>query len=822
MTFGTGIWMTGLTVAQTTGSLTARELDWPKTTFGGLLLVFGSMAIVWWVIRLYRRDTWELSVGWRLFLAGLRLTVLFGLLIIALNPQDRTQRTAFRPSRVVLMVDTSLSMRHPLTSATDTSTAAEIPTRTAAVQEWLGKSNLLSTLQRDHEVSIFGFDSTLNGPLKVWPHRPADALAADRDPASDALASSTDWLEQLEPRGTETRLGETLSEVIRQMAGRTLSGIVVITDGGQNAGVDPQTAHDRAIASKSRLIAVGVGGLDQPLNVQLADMQSPTDVQFGDSFDLTAYVQSQGLAGRDATVELLSAQDGQSEPPTVVATEEITLPEDGLAKELKFAVKPVAEGGWKYTVRVQPRVSVNEFNDEDNEMTMSVRVFDRPTRVLLVAGGPMRDYQFVRNLLYRHKSVEVDVYLQTAAVGTSQESNNLLGEFPSAREALFEYDVIMAFDPDWRLIPSEGVANLVDWVYQEGGGLVLVAGDVNTVQLASASEQATPLQEQLLPLKELYPVVLTSYLSEMRFDQTSSQPWPLEFTQEGQRAEFLQLTDDPVTSLARWKEFSGFYRCYPTSGAKAGATVLARFSDPRSQNEYGFPILLAEQFYGQGRTLYLGSGEVWRLRAVSDEDYDRFWIKALREVGQGRMKRGTKRGVILPESRKLLLGQTARIRARLLDAQFLPLEANEVSLKVFDPAGRQILPAPRLQPDGSRPGEFVGDFRVGQAGIYRLELPVPESNEQLTDELLVSLPRLEDQDVRQNVALLSDLVRDTGGELLSLDEAKERLPALLPSRGEPFTIDERLQTLWDRGWVMYLLVGLLAVEWLTRKLLKLA
>jgi len=28
--------------------------------------------------------------------------------------------------------------------------------------------------------------------------------------------------------------------------------------------------------------------------------------------------------------------------------------------------------------------------------------------------------------------------------------------------------------------------------------------------------------------------------------------------------------------------------------------------------------------------------------------------------------------------------------------------------------------------------------------------------------------------------------------------------------------------LWDREWVMYLLVGLLSAEWLTRKLLKLA
>lgn len=808
-----------LAAAETAGSLTAREFDWPDTALGGLLLVAGSLAILAWVTWLYRRDTQELSVGWRMFLAALRISVLGGLLIVALNPQDRTQRTAFRPSRVVFLVDTSLSMRHPASTSNDATTAG--PSRSEAVKKWLVEGRVLSQLQQQHEVSLFTFDSALNGPLRVFPHLTIEgtnpvAAAAPEDPRVD------DWSASLDPRGTETRLGEALSEAIRQSAGRTLSGIVLVTDGGQNAGIDPLSAHDRAMASKARLIAVGVGGVEQPINVQIADIQAPTDVQLGDSFDVVAYLQAQGLAGRGVTVDLLAAKDGEANAPTVVSTQNVQLPADGLASELKFSLKPLGEGGWKYTLKVTPTVPVAEFNAQDNEQTLSVRVFDRPTRVLLLAGGPMRDYQFVRNLLYRHKSMEVDVLLQTAVVGSSQESKNLLFRFPETREELYEYDVVIAFDPDWRLIPAEGIQQLADWVYQEGGGLVLIAGDVNTVQLAGAAEQATPLQQQLAPLKELYPVVLNSYLSEMRLEQRSSQPFPLQFTSEGQRAEFLQLTDDPVTSLARWKEFAGFYRCYPTSGAKAGATVLAHFSDSRSQNEFGQPILLAEQFYGQGRSLYLGSGELWRLRAVSDADYDRFWIKSIREVAQGRAKRGTKRGVLLPEARKLLLGQTARIRARLLDAQFQPLNMEEVALEVIDPTGKPMIPPPRLRKDASRPGEFVGDFRVGVAGVYRLELPVPESSDQINDELVVAVPKLEDQDIRQNVALLQDLVRETGGEVLSLDDAPARLPELLPARGEPFTIDERLQTLWDRGWVMYLLAGLLSVEWMTRKLLKLA
>lgn len=811
-----------LPFADTATALSVREFDWPESPLGWLLLLGGSLLVVVWVLWQYRRDTRDLSRGWTCFLALLRLGVFAGLLIIALNPQDRTQRTSFRPSRVALLVDTSLSMGHPQQLSVAEESAQR--SRAEAVRRMLVEDGLLERLRREHEVSLYTFDTSLAGPHRVW--SPLETTAAETA-SPEPSDQSAGWQAALEPRGVETRLGEALTELIRQVAGRTLSGIVILTDGGQNAGVDPLTAHDRAVAAQARLIAVGVGSTEQPLNVQLAEVQSPTDVQLGDRFEIAGFVQGQGLSGRELKVELLVTEADSNEAATVLGEHVLTLPEEGVTAEVRFPVRPAAAGRWSYTLRVQPLTDVAEINRQDNQQTFTVNVFDRPTRVLLVAGGPMRDYQFVRNLLYRHKSIDVDVLLQTASVGSSQESDHLLFQFPSQKEQLFPYDVIIAFDVDWQLIPGEGILLLQEWVANEGGGLILVAGDVHTGQLALLSgaaslrgDSATP--DHLLPLKELYPVVLNSYLAELRFDQTSSQPWPLAFTPEGLRAEFLQLTDDPLTSQARWREFPGFYRCYPTAGAKAGATVLIRFSDPRSQNEYGFPILLAEQFYGQGRTLYLGSAEMWRLRSVSEEDYDRFWIKAIREVGQGRTKRGTKRGVLLPETRKLLLGQTARVRARLLDAQFEPLDLDSVPLDVYDPTGKPLVPAPRLLRDDARRGEYVGEFRVSLPGVYRLSLAVPEGRELLQEELTATLPKLESQDLRQNVTLLQDLVRDTGGAYVPLETARETVPSLLPPRGEPFTIEERLRTLWDRDWVLYLLVGLLALEWLTRKLLKLA
>ena len=244
------------------------------------------------------------------------------------------------------------------------------------------------------------------------------------------------------------------------------------------------------------------------------------------------------------------------------------------------------------------------------------------------------------------------------------------------------------------------------------------------------------------------------------------------------------------------------------------------------QTEHGPPILFAAQFYGSGRTLYLGSPEMWRLRAVDDDYFERFWTKAIREVGQGRLRRGTARGLLLLERNQYALGQTIRVRANLLDPQLAPLEVDSVELDVLDPHGVPLASPRALKRDRERDkgGQYWADFRAAVPGTYRILVrPEPQDEKQnLTAKIDVVLPNLESDNPRQNAKLLTDLARETGGKYLPLEKAVDELPALLPDRSERFAVDEQLRALWDREWVLFLLVGLLGVEWVTRKLLRLA
>lgn len=817
--------------AEQTRGYSVLELDIPSSLPGRLALFGGFALLIAFVIYMYVRDTVNMALGWRLWLASLRIAAVLALAVIALNPSRRTPEMMYRPSQVAILVDTSLSMDYP--ELNESSGPSETPqrSRTEAVKQLLQKSTLIEQLNREHQVSVYTFDSRFEGPVVVYPYDAGARVAAQSTAAAaDSADQQVDWSEILRPRGVETRLGDSLRALIGKIRTRSLSGIVVVSDGASNAGFHPDTAHDVAQASGLRLISVGVGSTEKQVNLQLVNLQAPTDVHVGDAYDIKALVQGQGFSGRRAIVELLSRDETEADvEPTLLETKEATLLEDGVPVEVVFQQMPTVAGSLEFFVRTRPVVQVKEWSEADNERRKAINLSDKKTRVLLMAGGPMRDYRFLRNMLYRHPGINVDVWLQTvdagSHLGVSQESDQLLVEFPPTPADMSRYDVVVAFDPDWSAIPADRLPILIDWVEKHAGGIILVAGDVHTPALASDTGDLKVIQE-------LFPVFLNEFLlTSLDLESQARQPWPIQFTREGLDAGFLQLIDDPEASGNVWSEFEGFYRAYPTAGAKAGATVFAEFADPQAQTEDGQPILVASHFFGSGRALFLGSAEFWRLRSTGEEYYDRFWTKVIREVGQGRRQRGTDRGLMMLERKEFVLGQTVRIRARLFDQQLQELQLDSVAVRIVAPNGRELVPARIMTKDANRPGQYVGDFRASQLGTYRIEIPIPDDSGDvnpentattLTEKIDVLLPNLEADHPEQNAKLLTNLVRDTGGRYLTLDAVEDKLPPLLNNKGEEFVINEWPEILWDRNWVLYLIVGLLSAEWLTRKLLKLA
>ncbi|MCA9073782.1 MAG: VWA domain-containing protein [Planctomycetaceae bacterium] len=805
---------------------TTVEFDFPPETIAEGTLIAGFAVAAVLLIAVLWRDTSRVGAVARGWLFLLRMAAFLGVLVIALNPHQRTQQESFKPSQVVLLADTSTSMQQPAGDPSSIASSEPAELRWEAVRRLLAESPLLDKLREQHVVDVATFDSDLiTGRLRLSKVARADgAQGSDEGDSPGEVEPSADWDELLQPTGLATRLGDSIDKLLAENRSETLAGIVVLTDGANNVGRDVTTANRRAKREGIPLFAVGVGGTKSPVNLQLTRLIVPSDVHVGDAFEVTALLQSSGVAdwleeqqrsgGLSVLVELLR-RDPDTNETSVVDSQDVPLGEDGVPVEVTFSQSPVSPAEVEYSVQVRPPASFLESREDDNLVSRTVNIFDRPTRVLMIAGGPMRDYRFAKNVLYRHQSMEVDVWLQTGSVGISQDADEVLFDFPETREALFAYDVVMAFDIDWSQIPSEHREWLGEWIANEGGGLVTIAGDVFTPQLASADEE-------FADVLTLYPVVLEPVQPQFERKDRWNQPWPIDFTPEGKAAAFLRIADEAEDSQLAWDQFPGVYRAYSTNGQKSGATVYAYFSDPLSRTDAGAPVLFASQRYGQGITAYVGSPEIWRLRSLDEQYNDRFWINLTRMVSEGRSKRGLQRAMIVLDGRDYGVGQTVPVRARVLTASFESLDQDSVTVDVFDPRGRPLVPSPVLRQDPNRPTEFVGDFRVTTPGKYRIDLPVPDSAETVRGEVTVTLPKLEMESLRQDVSQLQTLVAETGGAYLPIEEAADRLPDLLENRGQTFVLDQQVVELWDRRWVMFFLIGLLSLEWLSRKLMKLA
>lgn len=644
----------------------------------------------------------------------------------------------------------------------------------------------------------------------------------------------SDWGDQLAAAGGQSRIGDAVRSVLAEHDLSTLAGVILLTDGQNNGGSEIASAGAAARRNDVSLYPVGLGSSDAPTNVRVVDMDAPKRVYPGDKFSVTAVLQGSGAKPMTVEVQLLDALEGSAsgessdqELGTVVDSQTVEVAADGSLSGIRFELEPDSVGRRKLTIRVV--APADDQNKRDDLRSARYEVVSRKLRVLAIAGGPTREYRFVRNLLFRDKSTRLDVWLQTGQPGMSQDADQLLTEFPETAEALFEYDAIVMFDPDWTELSMQSLDLLDRWLAEQSGGLIVVAGPVYHPKWTRL--RTDPRVARIAGFLPVNVSTRGPLLGGGR--QGGRNAWPIEFTPDARRAEFLWVADSPDESFGIWDRFGGVYDYVGVKDAKPGATVYGYFSDPTTDVGGSLPVYLASQFYGAGRIMFQGSGEMWRLRGESDSYFDTYYTKLVRWVSEGRLLRDSNRGVLLLDTSKVMVGDTVTVRAVLKDRQFEPLTVPDVTAKLLSPSGR--IRDVKLVPQKGEPraGTYGGRFVVRESGSYELRLTLGDAldEEVLQQSVQVRLPTLElERPIRADSDLIQ-LATMTRGEFLPMNletnerDVAEKLVSIIQPQphttvlsGTPdFVFGQR------RNLVLMWLIGLvLTFEWVVRRLHRLA
>lgn len=792
------------------------------------ILVLAAIGIALYVAFIYRKEGRPVGGAMRSFLTALRVLALVLLVGLLCEPILLVEEAELTRPYVAFMIDTSQSMdlhdRFPEKEDQDRARQA-LPeeyrlldkaradleqadlqklSRLDFVNEVLkgSKTNPAGTgLAKRYHIRYYEFAE------KRYP-RYSEAEKLGVPPGEVRAGEST----SMGSEGTETRIGDCMRAVLNDLRGQSVAGVVLLSDGRNNAGASPLDAARIAAKRDIPIYAVGVG--DRKIfDLEVKRLEAPERVRKDDAVSFLATLSQKGYAGEQVTVVL--KRGGEKVPPPD-GEQRVTLPEDGRPFTVELRDKPRNEGKVTYTVEVEARPG--ELVADNNSRSHTLNVVQDKIRVLFAEGQnlPRWEYRFLKHALMRDNTLEVSTLLAEPTETWFYDGNYKIEGYPANDREFMSYDVIVLGDVDPQIFTEQQLKDTVKFV-SEGGGFMMIAG-----------ERYAPLAYLKTPLAPLVPVEVDlgdeELLSMGRTLVTAFKP---DVTPEGWQSPVLRLENEDHANRALWMKppeeggLPPLFWSFPVRRALPTATVLLRHPASKHRDEKQNRPLLVGNRYGRGLTMFLGSDELWRWRFARGDRYVyRFYAQAIQHLSSGRGGK-TRLSSLNADRPAYSLGEPVKLVAEIKQLKgdsTVPLEAEAVTASCRV-EGLGDVPDVELRRVPGSPGTFEGRLQPKARGKYRLSLKSYDPTEEKGGEcdFEVRLPQLETEDPRMDEEALRDMVAagGPGGTFLFLNEFG-RLPALITEPEHENKIENEIR-LWD-NWRLFALFCLLVVtEWVLRK-----
>lgn len=752
------------------------HLGWPDWAL--FVFVIFAFGFVTWI---YSREGTVASRFYRLGLAAVRLACIFSVVIMIGGLEVSVDRTGL--PYLVFMVDDSESMQVRDRQADSGTPEGQEPTRLERVKQWLGANDgeRLRELTDQHKLQLHAQSAA---PRLLGTY-------IDKAEVTNLLGQ----LQSLEAIGTESRLGANLRTMLNNLRGTPPSSVVFITDGVTTQGESLSQAAQYAARKNIPVFTVGVGDPGEIRDLEIHDLLVDNVVFVDDIVTFEAKLSAKGFEDKEITVSL--RQKGV-ETPLDQKTYRIETGEKDT--RVRLTHRPTVPGIIEYVVDVP--VEKREIVTENNRIERSVEVLKEKIRVLYVESFPRYEFRFLKHLLERESTVELKVVLLDSDPEYVQQDRSAIEFFPTSKQDLFTYDVVLLGDVAPTLLTPTQLENIRDFVRVKGGGLLVLAGP----NFVPATYRDT-LLEDLLP-------VIIGPATNRELSAPTSTGFSPRLTVEGRASPIFRFAADDVENDEVWRKMPPLYWFARVDKPKPGAQVLAEHP---TEMKDGVPSpLVATQFFGAGRTYFQAFDSTWRWRyRVEDLYHARYWVQTVRYLSRSKLLGKNRSVELLVDRRQYRRGEPVQIRARFLDESLAPRgdDSVTVSLEHENHGSRTLV----LKSTPDRPTVFEGVFAQAQDGRYRARLSSPVIEEPPSPaEFSVKPPPGELDRVQMNEPELRQVAEFTGGRYYRLADANRIFSELPPGRRVALHTDPPFP-LWNTPPALLLFVLLLCAEWVLRK-----
>lgn len=749
----------------------------------GWALIVGGLAAL--VGLSYIRQQADARV--RSLLAIVRVLLASLLLVLACGPELQKGNERVEEDWLVILLDRSRSMQIP-----DAPSAGGRITRDQQLRSALvAAADSFKKIAAEKRVLWLGFDSSAFDVSS-----PVDSDGVPLGPA----------------QGRSTAIKAAIDSGLQRVAARPISGILLASDG--RSADEPDRALLRLLESQRVPVFTLALGSDKALtDLAVRSVRAP-DAVFADDF-VTAQVELEqvGAEAPGARVELTDLATGE-----VLDQQDVEFSSNGRGAA-SLSVKLADAGTRRLGVRV--RGDQEDLIAENDVIELAVEVVDRPLRALYIDGYPRWEQRYLKNLLMRERSISSSSLLLSSNRRYLQEGDVDVVQLPRSLEEWAQYDIVILGDLRPELLGQETLEQLREHVAQRGAGLVWIAGP-----------GATPQAWRQSPLADLLPIALTGDRAIAAFEE----PVTMSRTPQAEALGLfgLQLAGESGATEAGWPSVLSdplsvwsqlrWAQRIEKSQVKPGATTLTTLSPITARRDdptQSWPGVLLMRF-GAGASVYVATDEIWRWRYGRGEDLpERFWVPLIRQLARASVARSNRSVLLTVTPEDALVGNPVRVSAELLDQSLIDMQLSGVAAEVVsaDETRRPI----RLDPQPHSDGRLLaGQWVPDTPGTFDVRLIDPLlADQEVTRTIRVTLPDDESRHPETNHPLLAELSERTGGRVLDVANLSN-LEELLPNRELTVSGLPDVQPLWDRPVVVVILLVLLTLEWVGRRLIRLA